>query len=98
MMIFLLAFFLIPHPASCILHPHPASCISNLASGLCPEKAGEEVIIVRRNVPVARIVPLQRKNIRRIGGLRGRPFRSTAKFDNPAGNAAIADAFKPSGE
>jgi len=61
-------------------------------------EAGEEVIIARRNVPVARIVPVQKKNIRRIGGLRGRPYRFTAKFDDPKGNAAIANTFKPSAE
>ena len=36
-------------------------------------EAGNEVILARRNVPVARIVPNDKPVKSRIGGLRGRP-------------------------
>lgn len=42
---------------------------------------GQELIVCRRNRPVARIVPLRSKKAKRIGVLAGRPFRMGEGFD-----------------
>lgn len=55
---------------------------------------GEEIIIARRDKPVARLSMIEEysgKN--RIGGLKGRKLKMTAKFDDPALNAEIAGTF-----
>ena len=55
---------------------------------------GEEVIIARRDKPVARlsvVEPYSGKT--RIGGLKRRKFKMGANFDDPALNAEIAKTF-----
>lgn len=61
-------------------------------------EAGDEVILARRNVPVARIVPNRKPVKSRIGGLRGRPYQFGEGFDAPKANAAITSAFEKSRE
>jgi prevent-host-death family protein len=56
-------------------------------------EGGEEVVVSRRNKPVARIVPASGKNLRRIGTLAGRPFRMGDGFDSAEGSKALADDF-----
>lgn len=54
---------------------------------------GEEVIVARRNKPVAKIVPVGTHRGTRIGGLAGRPFKLGKDFDSPAKSAALGDLF-----
>jgi prevent-host-death family protein len=49
---------------------------------------GEELVVSRRNRPVARIVPIRDSGTKRIGLLAGRPFRMGEGFD-----AEMADAL-----
>jgi prevent-host-death family protein len=49
---------------------------------------GEELVVSRRNRPVARIVPIRDSGQKRIGLLAGRPFRMGEGFD-----AEISDAL-----
>jgi prevent-host-death family protein len=56
--------------------------------------AGEDIIIAKRNKPVARLVPLTSPRVEsRIGGLQGRPFRMSELFDDPQLNETLADDF-----
>lgn len=59
-------------------------------------EAGDEVILARRNVPVARIVPNHKTVTSRIGGLRGHPYQFGDGFDDPVANAEITAAFQQS--
>lgn len=57
-------------------------------------EAGEEVVLARRNVPVARIVSIdQRPNGSRIGGLRGRAYHFGNDFDAGGPNESILQDF-----
>ncbi len=42
---------------------------------------GQELIICRRQQPVAKIVPLRSSKTQRIGALSGRPFQMGENFD-----------------
>lgn len=54
---------------------------------------GEEVIVSRRNKPVARIVPASAQRGTRIGGLAGRPFKLGKGFDSASQSEAMGDLF-----
>lgn len=55
---------------------------------------GHEVVIARRDRPVAKLVPLAKKRTRtRIGGLAGRPYRMGKGFDGTASSERLADDF-----
>jgi len=56
-------------------------------------EGGEEVVVSRRNKPVARIVPASVTCSRRIGTLAGRPFRMGDGFDSAKASKAVADEF-----
>ncbi|MGB8464114.1 MAG: type II toxin-antitoxin system prevent-host-death family antitoxin [Terrimicrobiaceae bacterium] len=56
-------------------------------------EGGEEVVISRRNKPVARIVPASGSKFRRIGVMAGRPFRMGDGFDSLEAGKALADDF-----
>ncbi len=57
-------------------------------------EGGAEIIISRRDRPVAKLVPLTEKRRRtRIGGLAGRPYRMGKGFDQPEASARLADDF-----
>ncbi len=54
----------------------------------------EEIIIARRDKPVARLSMIEEYSGKtRIGSLKGRKFKMTAKFDDPTLNAEIAGPF-----
>ena len=53
---------------------------------------GGEVVIARRQRPVARLVSAQRKK-KRIGLLAGRPFRMGPGFDSARASEHLADSF-----
>jgi prevent-host-death family protein len=53
---------------------------------------GEELVVSRRNRPVARIVPIRDSKRKRIGLLAGRPFRMGEGFDTELSDA-LADQF-----
>lgn len=55
-------------------------------------EAGEEVIVKRRNKPVARISPIRSADRRRIGLLKGHFFKMGEDFDEPSGEE-FADLF-----
>ncbi len=56
---------------------------------------GEEVIIARRDKPVVSLnIVSEYSGKTRIGGLKGRKFKMTTKFDDPALNAEIAETFQ----
>lgn len=54
---------------------------------------GEEVILARRKVPVARIVPEGQRTSTRIGGLAGRKLRMTDAFDSEVSNQGMIRDF-----
>ena len=55
---------------------------------------GGEVIIARRDRPVAKLVPITKKRLRtRIGGLAGRPYRMGKDFDTAIASERLADDF-----
>lgn len=56
-------------------------------------ESGKEVVVSRREKPVARMVPAGRRARTRVGSLSGRPFRMGEGFDDMSKNAAIADDF-----
>lgn len=60
---------------------------------LAEVEAGGEVVVARHKKPVARIVPVARASVPRIGGLAGRPFRMGDRFDDTAAGEAFADDF-----
>jgi prevent-host-death family protein len=53
---------------------------------------GEELVVSRRNRPVARIVPIRDSKRKRIGLLAGRPFQMGDGFDAEMSDA-LADQF-----
>jgi prevent-host-death family protein len=53
---------------------------------------GEELVVSRRNRPVARIVPIRDSGQKRIGLLAGRPFRMGEGFDAEMSDA-LGDLF-----
>ncbi|MCE2960948.1 MAG: type II toxin-antitoxin system Phd/YefM family antitoxin [Akkermansiaceae bacterium] len=58
---------------------------------------GEEVIIARRDKPVARLSMIKEFSGKtRIGGLKDKKFKMGTKFDDPTLNAEIVNAFNPS--
>jgi prevent-host-death family protein len=56
-------------------------------------EGGEEIVVSRRNKPVARIVPASGTHPRRIGALAGRPFRMGKGFDSAGAGKVLADNF-----
>jgi prevent-host-death family protein len=54
---------------------------------------GEEVIVSRRNKPVAKIVPASHRRGTRIGGLAGRPLKMGKGFDAVSNSEALGDLF-----
>ena len=67
---------------------------TQLSKLIAAAERGEEVIIARRDKPVARLNAVDtRAGATRIGGLKGRKLKMTAKFDSPALNAEIARSF-----
>lgn len=67
---------------------------AKLSSLLEKVERGTEVVIARRDRPVAKLVPLTKKRHRtRVGGLSGRPYRMGKGFDNTASSERLADAF-----
>jgi prevent-host-death family protein len=55
---------------------------------------GHEVVIARRDRPVAKLVPLAKKRPRtRIGGLAGRSYRMGKGFDSTTSSERLADEF-----
>jgi len=68
---------------------------SQLSKLIVAAERGEEIIIARRDKPVARLSMIEEYSGKtRIGGLKGLKFKMTAKFDDPALNAEIAGDFK----
>lgn len=68
---------------------------TQLSKLIAAVERGEEVIIARRDKPVARLSPVAAfAGITRIGGLKGRKLKMNAKFDDPALNAGIARTFE----
>jgi prevent-host-death family protein len=67
---------------------------TQLSKLIAAAERGEEVIIARRDKPVARLNAVETyTGTTRIGGLKGRKFKMNAKFDDPALNAEITRSF-----
>lgn len=67
---------------------------TQLSKLIAAAERGEEVIISRREKPVVKLSMIEHYTGKtRIGGLKGRKFKMTAKFDDPALNAEIAGNF-----
>jgi prevent-host-death family protein len=67
---------------------------ARLSALLAKVERGAEVVIARRNRPVAKLVPLSKKRPRtRIGGLAGRLYRMGNGFDSTASSERLADEF-----
>ena len=66
---------------------------ANFSKLLATVEAGEEVIVSRHRKPVARLVPVAKVGVDRIGGLAGRPFRMGRSFDHAQASDAFADDF-----
>ena len=67
---------------------------TQLSKLIAAAERGEEIIIARRDKPVARLNAVETyTGITRIGGLKGRKLKMNAKFDDPALNAEIACSF-----
>jgi prevent-host-death family protein len=67
---------------------------TQLSKLIAAAERGEEIIIARRDKPVARLSMIEEYTGKtRIGGLKGRKFKMTSKFDDPALNAEIAGTF-----
>ena len=68
---------------------------TQLSRLIAAAERGEEVIIARRDKPVARLSPMAAfTGTTRIGGLKGRKLRMNAGFDDPALNKEIARSFE----
>jgi prevent-host-death family protein len=67
---------------------------THLSRLIAAVERGEEIVIARRDKPVARLTATSKPKTSRIGGLEGRPYRMGEDFDNPALNKEIADAFE----
>jgi prevent-host-death family protein len=67
---------------------------TQLSRLIAAAERGEEVIISRREKPVVRLSALEKfQGKTRIGGLKGRKFKMSAKFDDPTLNSEIVKAF-----
>lgn len=67
---------------------------TQLSRLIAAAERGEEVIISRRDKPVVRLSMIEGFSGKtRIGGLSGRKFTMSAKFDDPKLNAKIAKSF-----
>lgn len=67
---------------------------TQLSKLIAAAERGEEIIIARRDKPVARLSMIEEYSGKtRIGGLKGRKFKMTANFDDLALNAEIASTF-----
>ena len=67
---------------------------TRLSELIAAVERGEEVIIARRDKPVARLNPVVAcPGGTRIGGLKGKKLKMTRKFDDPARNAEIVRSF-----
>jgi len=67
---------------------------AKLSALLDKVERGAEVIIARRDRPIAKLVPLTKKRPRtRIGGLAGRSYRMGKGFDSPVAAGQLADDF-----
>lgn len=67
---------------------------TQLSKLIAAAERGEEVIIARRDKPVARLNAVGAfSGTTRIGGLKGRKLKMGAQFDDPALNADIAKSF-----
>lgn len=67
---------------------------TQLSRLIAAAERGEEVIIARRDKPVVRLSMIEKYSGKtRIGGLKGRKFKMTQSFDDPALNAEIARNF-----
>lgn len=66
---------------------------THLSRLLAAVERGEEVVIARRDKPIARLIATSKPVESRIGGLAHRPYRMGEDFDNPRLNQEIADAF-----
>lgn len=70
---------------------------ARLSELIAAVERGEEVIIARRDKPVARLNPVAvSPGSTRIGGLKAKKLRMTRKFDDPALNAQIVRSFQGS--
>lgn len=67
---------------------------TQLSRLIAAAERGEEVIIARRDKPVVRLSMIAEFSGKtRIGGLKGKKFKLTESFDDPALNAEIARTF-----
>lgn len=67
---------------------------TQLSKLIAAAERGEEVIIARRDKPVVKLSMIEGFSGKtRIGGLEGKKFRMTEKFDEPSLNAEIARTF-----
>ena len=67
---------------------------TQLSKLIAAAERGEEIIIARRDKPVVRLSMIEEYSGKtRIGGLKGRKFKMSAKFDDPGLNAEIASTF-----
>jgi prevent-host-death family protein len=67
---------------------------TQLSKLIAAVERGEEVIISRRDKPVARLSMVEGYSGKsRIGGLKGKKLKMGAKFDDPTLNAEIATNF-----
>ncbi len=67
---------------------------TQLSRLIAAAERGEEVIIARRDKPVVRLSMIEKFSGKtRIGGLKGRKFKMTERFDDPDLNSEIARSF-----
>ena len=67
---------------------------TQLSKLIAAAERGEEIIIARRDKPVARLSMIEKYSGKtRISGLKGKTFKMGANFDAPALNAEIAKTF-----
>ena len=62
---------------------------THLSRLLAQVEAGQEVVIARNGLPVARLVPVKRRGKRRFGALKGRLVVSDSFFE-PLPESALA--------
>lgn len=67
---------------------------TQLSKLIAAAERGEEIIITRRDKSVARLSMIEEYSGKtRIGGLKGKKLKMTAKYEDPALNAEIAGNF-----
>ncbi|MEN9535558.1 MAG: hypothetical protein RLZ22_1539 [Verrucomicrobiota bacterium] len=67
---------------------------TQLSKLIAAAERGEEVVIARRDKPVVRLNAISEFHGKtRIGGLKGKKFRMSSKFDDAALNKQIAKSF-----